>query len=530
MSDSVKILIEAENKSSAVIAQAAKDVDAKVKSIKQSGEQAKKSTEFFGSIANALGGSEIGAFAGQLAQLTEKTSQFSEVQKLGGAGALAFKAGLVAAVGVIGFQFGQAVGNAIFQTKKWTDELERAKEKSKEFNASLLELKDFNFGRDQEKISLISDPEEQKKATADLLASIEKQVFDKRASIEKMIAEKDKKENANAASGLDIISPAYGIKKAISRNFAGEDELTQQIKDGEEFIKKLNEQVQTLQRSTDETAQGIKLRKEENELKQKSESYLVTLRNELALLESVNAEKAIGNKPTEIQVKAKQGGVFGAEATSEAEKLLKSIEAIKDAKAKTEKSDSFLEGLRNEVSLLRAKKDEVFAIEAGQKTFGAEAGAEAAQLLQEKEMLIAKRDAEKKAEDDKIAKAKQVEEIRQRELDRLEEERVLIEKGKEAAHAFNLEKQGLSKNDAKQIASERSAIDKINDAKKMQGKEVPSLQAKESRLLTRGDGEDPTKQVAANTALAVEELRTLNKSLMNNQKNNVSLRVIGGGI
>jgi hypothetical protein len=87
MSESVKILIEAENRASAVIDTTAKDIDNKVKSIKASGEQAKKSTEFFGSIANALGGSEIGAFAGQLSQLTEKTSQFAEVQKLGGAGA-----------------------------------------------------------------------------------------------------------------------------------------------------------------------------------------------------------------------------------------------------------------------------------------------------------------------------------------------------------------------------------------------------------------------------------------------------------
>lgn len=508
MSESVKILIEAENQASAVIASTAKDIDAKVKAIKTSGEQAKKSTEFFGTIANALGGSELGAFAGQLSQLTEKTSQFAEVQKLGGAGALAFKAGLVAAVGVMAFQVGKALGDLIFDTKRWTEELDKATKKGEEFKAKLLELKDFEFGRAKEGISLIRDPDEQMAATKQLLAKIENEIADKRKSINEALLQK---ENRNVDNSI-------WSEEWADTNKVPELELDKQIADGEEFVKTLSAQVLELQRATDATAVANKAKKEENALKDKSDSYLGTLRNELALLESIDVAK----------IKAKQGGVFGDEATTEAEGLLKSIEAIKDAKAKTDKSDSFLEGLRNEVALLKAKKDEVFAIEAGQKTFGVDAGNEAAQLLKEKETLIAKRDAEKKAEDDKIAKAKQVEDIRKKEIDRLEEERIMLEKGKEAAHAFNLEKQGLSKEDAKKIAGEQAAVDKIKDSKKADAKDTPTLQASESRLLTRGGGDDPAKMTEKNTADAVKELQQMRKEMLAQSKNNTTLKVIGG--
>jgi hypothetical protein len=143
-------------------------------------------------------------------------------------------------------------------------------------------------------------------------------------------------------------------------------------------------------------------------------------------------------------------------------------------------------------------------------------------------MLIAKRDAEKRIEDEKIARAKQIEDLKQRELDRLAEERVLLTQGAEAAKAFSLEKQGLSQEDAKRIAGEQAAVDKIKDSTKQQPKEVPTLQATESRLLTRGASEDPAKKVAENTALAVTELRELNRQMMKN--NPFNLKIVGGGM
>lgn len=525
MSESVKILIEAENKASAVIASTAKDIDAKVQAIKASGEQAKKSTEFFGTIANSLGGTELGSYASQLAGLTDKTSQFADVQKLGGAGALAFKAGLVGVVGVLAFQVGNAIGNVVFETERWTEELKKSQSESDKLLAKMIELKDFNFGRDTEEISLIRDPKERAEATAAQLAKIDNAIKDKRDSIANILKDEAKALDNDQQWGDD----ALGFNKARKADVA------KQVADGQLLIDSLNKQAETIRRATDETALRIQATKEENALKDKSDSFLDGLKKELTLLEAIREErtkpKPDGSKSSEVQVKAQQGGAFGDNAQTEAEKLLSTIEAIKTETAKQDKSDSFLAGLRDEVALLKAKKDETFAIEAAQKTFGAEAGQEAAQLLKEKEMLIAKRDAEKKLEDDKIAKAKQVEDIRQRELDRLAEEMVLLTQGKEAARAFALEKQGLSKEDAQKIAGEQAAVDKIKDQDKPKQKasDAPTLQASESRLLTRGNGngEEFVRATAQGVMDTVKELIQLRKEMAEDRKTSTKLKVIG---
>jgi len=492
MSESVKILIEAENKASAVIDKTAKDLDARIQTIKTSGEQAKKSTEFFGTIANALGGSELGAFAGQLAGLTEKTSQFAEVQKLGGAGALAFKAGLAAAVGVIAFQVGSALGNVIFQTEKWTKALAKANEEAKKLANDAAQLQAVRFSENKEDVELIRDPDKKREAYQGLLEDLKKNLIGVEADVrrgKKEVAEWD----------------AAWLKTGNRAAFA--DQAKEKLDVDKARLEALKGQRLEIEKVLGPRAAENALIKEQNALQDKSEAYLENLRNELEITQAIGAEK-------QRQVKTKQGGAFGSEAVDEANKLLQAIEAAKEASAKQEKSDAFIAGLREEIELLKAKKDEVFAIEAGRKAFGAEASNEAAQLLAEREALIQKRDA-----------AKQVEEIRQRELDRLEEERILLEKGKEAAHAFNLEKQGLTKADAQRIASEQAAVDKIKQ-KQSAKQDTPALAAVESRLLTRGSGEDPTKQVAQNTADAVKELQALNKRLADERKYNTTIKVL----
>ncbi len=160
MSESVKILIDADDQASRKVAAAAKNVENSIKGIKSTGEQAKKSTEFFGSIANALGGSELGAYASQIAGITEKTSQFAEVQKLGGAGALAFKAGLAGVAGVIAFGIGKALGDVIFQTSKWTEEIAKATRESDRLNKSLQETNAYAQSLRSKEISLLPEGEQ----------------------------------------------------------------------------------------------------------------------------------------------------------------------------------------------------------------------------------------------------------------------------------------------------------------------------------------------------------------------------------
>ncbi len=76
---SAKVIIDAEDLASKKIADAARNVEKSVKNIKDVGGKAKASTELFGTLATTLGGSQLGGYAGQLAQLTDRVSQFSEV-------------------------------------------------------------------------------------------------------------------------------------------------------------------------------------------------------------------------------------------------------------------------------------------------------------------------------------------------------------------------------------------------------------------------------------------------------------------
>ncbi len=498
MSESVNIIIDADDQASRKVEAAARNVENNIKQIRATGEQAKKSTEFFGVIASSLGGTELGAYASQLGAITEKTSQFAEVQKLGGAGALAFKAGLVGVVGVLGFQVGQALGNVIFETERWQGELTKATEKSDKLLASMIELKNFNFSRDQEEISLIRDPEEQAAATKALLDNIENQIKDKRASINSILASEEKQKSVDD----DDFTSMFGLNKERQA------EVAKQVAEGEKLIENLAAQATQIRRNNDETAQRIKLKREENALAAKNDSAVEALRTEIDLLQGKQTFLSENHR------------LLTEERDMIKEKIKLEDEELRKKEAQESRSNSFLEGLRQEVALLKAKGDEVFKIEAAGKTFGAEANAEAAQLLKERDLLQQKRDAEKQANDQKEQEAKRIADLKQKELDKLEEERILLTSGKEAAHAFNLEKQGLSKVDAANIAKQQTE----NNALKIPAAQVN--QAFEARLLTRGSGEDPAKMTEQNTANAVKELQELRKQMVAESKKGTKLKVV----
>jgi hypothetical protein len=553
MSESIKILIEAENKASAVIDAAAKDVEAKVKGIKSNAEQAKKSTEFFGSIASALGGTEVGAFASQLAGLTDKTSQFAEVQKLGGAGALAFKAGLVAAVGVIAFQFGQALGNAIFQTEKWKEKLAEANAEAQKLNATVIQQAQNRFSDSKSDIELIQDPEAKQAKYKELLDNLTKDVFATQDVVQKGRKEV---EEWNAA----------WFKTGNRAAFA--DQAKAKLEDDKTRLKVLEAQRLELQKITgDHAKQNAELARSgplmnslQDELSMIAASQedvakkgifvgetagSDALREEIKLLEERSNIAA-------IEEKVKQGrlGAAASETTElmiQVELAKKKADLAKEEVAQRAKSRGFVDSLQKELAAAEASRNDA----AKQKTnfTGPDANlkalAEEIRLLEQKKNIEAITEKAKMGTVDadqaeaealllKIAlsqkkmelgnaeqeQAKRIAELKASELQKIAEQNVLLTKGKEAAYAFRLEQQGLSKQDAAMIASK-------------QQKTIASpttLQASESRLLTRGTGDDPTRQVAVNTANAFRELQLLNKRLAESGKNNVTLKLVGSGI
>lgn len=180
--DGAKILIDADDLASKKFEQAARNAERNIKAIKETGAKAKASTEFFGQLANALGGSQLASYAGQMAGLTEKTSQFAEVSKLGGAGALAFKAGLVGLAATITYQVTTAIAGLIYDLDNLEKKMKRTAEESVESFNRLTNARQRIFQERIEDADLRSqlsgsgvDPlEERRKIQAELAQEIAK--------------------------------------------------------------------------------------------------------------------------------------------------------------------------------------------------------------------------------------------------------------------------------------------------------------------------------------------------------------------
>ena len=468
MSNSVEILIEADNQASKTFEQVTKDIDENVKNIKGVGEKAKKSTEFVGVLANALGGSELGAYAQQLAGITDKVSQFSEVSKAGGAGALAFKAGLVAIVAVAAFKVGQALRDIILDTKRWTEELAAAEKESLRLADALAKVSEQRFRIESAENAAIRDPAERMQASKNQLDAINGEIDSKNKLVNQLKANAAKIADENAQTGDDF----FGF------NTAGIDQIKKTIAETEKQTDLLRTQRDVLVEMTTPRAQALESLKQENALKDKSESYIEGLQKELDLLQAKD----------KILARAQQN-TFGDDDAKKAAGIASQIEAIKTREEADKKADAYW------------------------ATVG-------------QEMIREKADLEKKTADQKAAQIQKIADLKQNELDKLAEEKVMLTQGKEAAHAFNLEKQGLSREDAKSIASQQAANDKLRA--KLGAKPGAStsssadttLQASETRLLTRGDSRaDAMHKIAEASLVTLDAIKTANEKIASKPAN-----------
>jgi hypothetical protein len=443
---------------------------------KEMGGKAKATTEFVGALASLTGNSQIAGLAGQMAGLTEKVGQFSEVSKSGGAGAVAFKLGLVGLVGTIAVGAGKALGDVIFQTEKYGRAMQAAKEDAAALDSQIAKMNQTRAAENREDIELIRDPEAKRAAYENLLSDLNKNV----AGVSGQVAS-SKKQVEEWAEAWQIT----GERKALAE-MAGTQLATDQAR------------LAALKEQRDEIAKILSARTAENEL-------------------------------------------------------------LREQNALQDKSDDFLESLRQEVEYLKATKEERIAIDAIRNASEKDRG-EAERLLKERDALMAKAEAEKEAEaakkqaDAEAKRAAQqaidlaereierIEGIKQSEKERLDLQRIEIEQGKEAAKVQSLINQGIDEATAKQLAAEEAEIerlkkrgvvaekDKIGDS----GASDAILQATESRLLTRGPAErreDFFEKIAKATQTTAKEMQDANArfALMESElqqiKNNTAVNI-----
>ncbi len=406
MSEAVDILVSVDDKASRKFADINRSVDTQIKGIKEVGGRAKGSADFVRQLANAMGGTQFGAYLGQIGEISEKTGKFAEISKAGAAGAVAFKVGLAAVVGVLAFQAGKAISEWVLGVQNSEAAMKKHSEAAKQMHADMQRIANVRFSESREEIELIRDPEQKRQAMETLFASVKQEI----AGTERQI-------NASRKSIDDMT--ANSAKAFLNTHFVqAEQDRLDMARDN---LKALQAQSQELTHQLSDRKRDLDLQREANQL--------------------------------------------------------------------ADQSDKYLDGLRDELELLRATKDERIAIEAKRNTVTS-ATAEAEALMREKDLLVEKQ----KAQEEEIKRHEQLEERYRRELQLIEERRIGIEQGAEAAKRFALESEGLSKGKAAEIARRQTEVNQLG-----RGEQAPTLVGTISRLLTRGPAQDKTDKLIANT-------------------------------
>ena len=323
----VKFIIDAEDRASAKIRKTTEDVERQVKSVKDVGGQSKASAELIGTLAGALGNSGIGSFTSEIAEVTDRVSAFGDVAQQGGAGALAFKAGLVAAVGTLSFKFGQAIGDAIFETKRFRRELERTAEVSRELDNAFSQRLSERIQDEKERIGLIIDPDEQAKAFEELETQIQTELSGASTQIKRLQKQVD--EFNDSWDFTDVGAQQnrlneQGIEAAKERRRILQDQLLQlQRQNGEhaknlESMKQANEAQGLIERLEKEASLAGKTARE----REKASEQVLALEGEqlstaLQLIDKkhdilqaekdrIKAEKEIADKQKQERMEAER--------------------------------------------------------------------------------------------------------------------------------------------------------------------------------------------------------------------------------
>lgn len=259
-STSVEILISADDQATAKFKQVERSMMGTSKVFKESAGKAKASTEIIGTLATVTAGSSnaLSGFAGELAMVTERLSAFSEVSEKGGAGALAFQAGIVAAAGALAFKLGKAIGDTIFQTEKMNAKFAESLELSRQLNSELTQTQNARFARDLADLEKITDLQQREAAAREAQARVDGDIATKKARIAKLTEEIEGRTETWT-----------GWAASISGEYSKTTEILQgQLEDEKELLESLREQSKALSQAVteeDKLAAAAEKRKQEAE-------------------------------------------------------------------------------------------------------------------------------------------------------------------------------------------------------------------------------------------------------------------------
>lgn len=444
--ENIKYLLTGEDQATSVFNKVKQAIDANDQSVGRFAKTVKTGAVVTGQLSSALGALPLGEAGRQAAQAASQFELLWRAKQMNTAGSLAFKVGLVGLVGVLGFQLGKAIGDAIFNTKKWADELEAAKKQLADIGDKMLSISQGQHRDRMGDIQLIRDPEKQREALDAYLKQINMNIEGVNGLARRTAAARKEIQEMEAA----------WFK---SGNFKAEIDVRKQLlAEDEKRYEMLKAQRDEIHKMTGEAQQEREALKKENERLDALEKMAEAYEQEIAKIELGDREyerrKALLNAVTaeeQAHIEALVQKKFALLDEQEAIKLAKQ-EADERERALQKQIDTdnkFLESLESQLIALRDGKD---------------------------------------AAEDYRAKLAGVSDETLRAGNAIRDQIRAIEQTREA--------EKLAEQERVEAAKKLAAFDQA----------AGSVSATESRLLTRGAGVSDEKQIADNTKKMVDEI------------------------
>lgn len=448
MSNSVDILIKADDQASKALRNVGQTIDASVGKFQQAGKKAKAATEIIGAFANVTGSTELAGLAGGLASVTEKMQGFAEQAKNGGASSFAFKAGIAGLVGTIAFGLGKALADIIWKTASFEKSMELANKQAASLDKAVGELQSRLIANQKEDIELIQDPAEKQAAYQALIADLNKNI----EGVSKNV-EHSRKQVMKWAEAWQIT----GDRKQYAKD--AEEQLQKDL-DRLEALKRERDEIT---RNTSERTKNIEAIKAANAAKERSKAFVEDLRREVQYLQASRAEQI-------------------------------AMDAAKNATANDQ----------GEVQRLMAERDAILAKKEAEKQAEQERKKADDEKQRERERIKQEREREKQALEDLKKSERETLDLMRIELEQGKEAariKEFMNKGvdEKTAKEFAAEEARLEKL-------------KEDKNKKVQASAPQKLTATETRLLTRGSSEDQSLRLQQQISLGINLVANAAKS------------------
>ena len=298
--EAVKYIISADDRATKVFQQSRESIKQNVEQVNALGNKAKASTEFVGTLASMLGGTQFGAAAGQIAGLTERVRAMGDAAKQGGLGMLAFKASMMIAVPVVAYQITTSIDNWLSGTQQWREEMQRTLEVAQQTSSFILNKANQQHERQLEIIRAAKDFNTQQQEAADYVGKLNARIDEHKNKLAAAKAEaKELKDSMFASFYTDAITAADALVSVEG-----------------DRLKALREQKSEAQKLMNVTKSELEIRKADNAAR----AIVDGLRQELEITKAVGRERMLLEAAKQTESSTAQKAIVNLRMQIDAEK------------------------------------------------------------------------------------------------------------------------------------------------------------------------------------------------------------------